>query len=607
MNTHLTPSTPEKQAEAAAASPQADALAAATVAPSATPTPAAETELPEPPQAPFPVRPKQSLPVEPASMAKLPNLPPIPIHKEKAGVDAVKPTLKTPNWWRLGMVPALVLIMAAAIGDLLSFSHHGIGIAAGIACVILCLSIILLRKDLSIGEISFICGVGLISGVATVTYGSGLAVLCCIIIPLFILMLPTKASKYTQDKPTERYRNWWTYWTTRSTPDSGKNKEAKKTGSKTKFGTYVLSALVCLAIFVVFIRIFAMDNPVVDMIWNQILEAWRQAMEYLNLCWEHLTHAVFWVLGILAYGIYTIRRTTLGTAIPRVKPLQQEPEYCFPFISFSILLGINLAFLVVTSTDIAFLWLNNIPEGISHTEYLYEGTYSITVAAVLASLVLLLIFLPGSMAKRSGATKFMAYLLILQTFLLAASVYLRLYNLVEYMGFTLRRVLAAEVLVLGIIGIVILLLYIACTKNFRHYVKICVGTTVLLIIAQTIIPPTRMVGELNMYFCDSHPHWKFTAQDFKFNSNRQNIEDHLSFALFIYRRDPSPWFANELTRAAEILVNKKAAGITWHNNNLRLQQDLQAAEEILNDSEIAAEAMRSEQNDEASLWRFYGR
>ena len=579
---------------------------------------AVKTNIPPAPLITIPIEPKK------AQLPPVPNLPPVPTVEEKPAVfpvrnnqpvevpmppippqktavpcplPAIPPAIKikSPQWWRLGWIPALTLIMAAAIGDLLSFTNNGIGMAAGIACVLLTQAFNLLRKDLTTGEICFISGLGLIGGVACVASGSGWAVVSCILLPLFIIMLPS--SEAEAPEPNVRYRNWWSYWTTRHT--AKKSKDSNKKVEKTRFGTYILCALVCLAIFVVFIRIFAAGNPVVDLVWTSIVNAWKQAMEYLNLCWEHLTHAIFWVLGILAFGVYTIRRPSLSATAPAAKPLRVTPEYSFPFISFSILLGLNLAFLVVTSTDIAFLWLHNIPEGISHTEYLYEGAASITTASVLASIVLLLLFLPGSMAKRSGAARFLAYLLILQTLLLAASVYLRLYNLIEAMGFTLRRIAAAEVMVLGIIGIIILLLYIACCKNFRRYVKICMGTAVLLIVAQSIVPPSRMVGELNMHYYESHPHWKFTASDFKFTSNRKHIEENLPFALFIYRMDPSPWFASQLTTVAEELIYCKGnEDRTWHNNNLRLQQDLRAAEEILNDASIAEEAERANQYEE---------
>ena len=176
-------------------------------------------------------------------------------------------------------------------------------------------------------------------------------------------------------------------------------------------------------------------------------------------------------------------------------------------------------------------------------------------------------------------------MLIFQTFLLAASVYLRLYYQICDYGFTYRRILAGESLLLGLVGLMILLFYIATEARFWRCAKVCLGTMILLVIAGGIISPTRLAATLNLQYKDANPHWKFEARDFDYG--RFSAVSHLAFAEMIYQQNPNRYMAKNLLLTARGIVERENAHSGWTTFTLNHSLDLPVAHRILQDESIA--------------------
>lgn len=485
-------------------------------------------------------------------------------------------TTEDPTWWRKGAVPYVVLMLAAAAADLYWVRDCGLGMGAGIAGLLLTLGILLLRKDLSRGEMLFLTGLAIINGAALMVSGSMLNYFLGIVIPIFLIAIPS--AKAEPESTNVQYRGWWGYWTARRPKQKSHGKAFLKHVMPT-----IISVLVGAALFIAFLTIFAAGNPLVAQVREWIVTKWNELLVYLNINWDFMWHLLYWFVGILVFGLYARRRPYIPATIPAPRKAPAGTTL-LPHLPLFALIGINMAFLVATSTDIAYLWFKNIPQGISQTAYLHEGADSIIWASLLAALVLIVLFRSAGIARQSAAAKGAAYLLLIQTFLLAASVYLRLfYQICDY-GFTFRRILAGEFLLLGLVGLVILVFYIATEGRFWRCAKVCMGLMLLLVIAGGIISPSRLAASLNMHYMAANPHWKFDSRDFGYG--RFDTVAHLAFAEMIYRQEPNTSMARSLIRAAQKIERENAKKDGWISYTIRHSEDLPVAERILQDTSI---------------------
>lgn len=495
-----------------------------------------------------------------------------------ASTAAVK--VKDPAWWRYGAVPYIVLLMVAAAADFFIPRDGLLGIGAGIGSVLFLLAFALLRKDLSTGESLFILLFAAINFFALASSGTALNWWGTLFVPILLLLTPTRCMEPAE--PGVRYRSWWGFWGGRRPKEGSKGLIASIRSCLALF-ICILVGAIC---FILFLSIFAISNPVVSQIWDRIVEEWNRWVDYFHISWDFAIHVLYWLLGIILFGLYTFRRTKAGA--PAASADTAPGRTLLPFLPLCTLLGINLAFGIATYTDIAYLWLNEVPEGISRTTYLHEGAGFIAWASALAAIILLIFFRRRGSARQSFLPKLLGYILVLQTLLLAVSVYMRLYYQISDYGFTVRRVQAAEAMLMGLAGLILLLCYMAGNGGFWKYVCRCFVIAALMLFAYGICSPTRIAASLNLRYIGTHPDWEFNIWDF--GIGKFQVEEHLGFAEYVGRTLPQEkeegcWnaataFADKLERAA-LKVESRAQSDSWLTWTLAMQQDIPAAERIL--------------------------
>lgn len=507
----------------------------------------------------------------------------MPISQKKGPVAKTHPIpiketqLKDPAWWRSGAVPYIVLLMVAAAADFFIPRDGLLGIGAGIGSLLFLLAFALLRKDLSTGENLFILLFAVINFFALASSGTDLNWWGTIFVPILLLITPTRCME-----PAEtgvRYRSWWGFWGGRRPKEGSKGLIA---GIRSCLALFIC-ILVGAICFILFLSIFAISNPVVDQIWDRIVEEWNRWVDYFHISWDFAIHVLYWLLGIILFGLYTFRRTRASSPAPAASAETAPGRTLLPFLPLCTLLGINLAFGIATSTDIAYLWLNEVPEGISRTTYLHEGAGFIAWASALAAIILLIFFHRRGSARHSFLSKLLGYALVLQTLLLAVSVYMRLYYQISDYGFTVRRVQAAEAMLMGLAGLILLLCYMAGNGGFWKYVCRCFVIAALMLFAYGICSPTRIAASLNLRYIGTHPDWEFNIWDF--GIGKFQVEEHLGFAEYVSRNFPlkgnaATAFADKLERAA-LKVELRAQSDSWLTWTLAMQQDIPAAERIL--------------------------
>lgn len=519
------------------------------------------------------------------------TLPPVPPIKKGMPSDPANgnartqqpnavPEVKDPSWWRLGAVPFLVLLMVAAAADFAMAREGMIGIGAGIGSVLFLLSIVLLRKDLSPGETLFLLLLAAIGFFALACSGLPLHWWGTLIAPLLMLLLfPGRRAATTQ--AGIRYRCWWSFWIARRPKGAGKGMASGFRGC--------LPMAICLlaggACFILFLTIFAFGNPVVEQVWLRIVDGWNSIVAYFHISWDFSLHVLFWLLGIFAFGFYTFRRRPAGPAAPEKSVAPGRS--ILPALPCCTLLGINLAFGIATYTDMVYLWCKEVPAGISKTAYLHEGAASIAWASFLAAMALVFFFRRRGSVRYSVFPKWLGYALVLQTFLLAVSVWLRLYYQIADYGFTERRISAAESMLAGVIALIVLLRYMSGRDGFWKCCRMGAGALLLALFAFSICSPSRIAGSLNLRYIGSHPHWKFGIKDF--HHGKFDVKENLAFAEYVRNNTPRDasvpdfyvsHFDSELNKAAQRVECRARSG-SWLTWTLSMQQDIPAAERIL--------------------------
>lgn len=477
-----------------------------------------------------------------------------------------------PSWWRLGWVPYASLVLAAAAADFLAPRFYGLGLAACIGVILLMSALLLLRRDLSKGEqvflilLTIVCCTGLLLG------GSVLCWVAALAVPFAMLsFLPGKESYSV----TTKFLNWWQFWFSHRI----RAEVESRAGRIKQLLPTLLSIFVGIVCFVFFLCIFASGNPVVQVVWDAIANTWNSLVEFLNLDWTFWLHAICWVVGVMGFGIYTLRRPS-AVAPEQPTVVEVEPKKSIlPYLAPSMLIGTNLAFLIATSTDVAFLWLHNVPEGISQTDYLYDGAASISWASAIAAGLLLVLFRPNGSSRRSTLSRTAGYVLLVQTFMLAVSVYMRLYNQVDAYGFTARRVLAAETMLFGVAGLVFLLFYMHRRVAFMRLLRPAAGTVLLLALLFSSLPPQLIAGRLNMRFVETHPHWNFTANDFGYRK-AFDVKQNLAFAWYVYQNTRDERLLAQIDNVC-LHLTKSADKRTWHNYSVFTSSDAELARVIL--------------------------
>jgi len=463
----------------------------------------------------------------------------------------------------------MVLLLVVAASEC-AWPDAGYGLGAGISCALATLALLILRRDISGGEQVFLSVLAVVNLLALALSGSVINLVAGLAFPLALFLLVPRRKK--GELRSGRFLSWWEYWFAhRPRMEKGRQSLLRH------LLPLLISVLAGVVFFIIFLCIFASGNPVVLLVWETLIGWWNQMVSCLNISWDFVLHVLYWLLGIAWFGFYTLPRSE---PTQPVQPPKEEAEgvTLLPYLPLFSLMGVNLAFLVATSTDILFLWFRRVPEGVSQTSYLYEGAASITWAAVLAAGILLFFFRRRGSARRSSLSRIAGYALVIQTFLLAVSVYLRLYHQVADYGFTPRRIQAAEALLLGLGGLVVLLFYMACTGHFWKYVRACGGTMLLMLVAFSIYSPSRMAGDLNLRFASTHSHWKFSRSDF--GPTRFRMEDNLEFAAYVQRTNPDEVFGKALRVVAHNLA-WKAQHVGWRGWTFFLARDAAVAERLL--------------------------
>jgi hypothetical protein len=132
----------------------------------------------------------------------------------------------------------------------------------------------------------------------------------------------------------------------------------------------------------------------------------------------------------------------------------------------SILAALNVLFFAVNTIDAVYLWVHGkLPAGVSYSEFVHQGVYSLTAAVLLSAVVLVAVYQQAPAVTASKSLRLLALVWIGQNVVLIASVLLRLKLYVEAYQLSELRIYVACFLLLVTVGFGLLAWRIVKSKN----------------------------------------------------------------------------------------------------------------------------------------------
>lgn len=198
------------------------------------------------------------------------------------------------------------------------------------------------------------------------------------------------------------------------------------------------------------------------------LGAWLRSIHL-----PELPRIIFW--AVAATGAMTFLaprvRTRVGAWLdfPRLAAATPAADpHAALWRTWLMLAAVNALFCWANTVDAIFLWIHAaLPVGISYSQFVHHGVYSLIAATVLAGVVLAVLFEQDQRVAGHSATRALALAWIAQNLVLLASVAVRLKLYVEAYNLTVPRLGVASFLVLVAAGFGLLAWRILAPKSLR--------------------------------------------------------------------------------------------------------------------------------------------
>lgn len=262
-----------------------------------------------------------------------------------------------------------------------------------------------------------------------------------------------------------------------------------------------MAALVTGAFFLV---LLAAGNAALAKYTDRML---HDIAEALSIETRDVLHALFWCAGIFSFGLFASARPAAkneGILVPVAKAAAPIP--------LAVLAGANLAFLASNLTDTYWLgFMRSSPEGVSTTDYLYNGAYVLMADAALAGLLLLRIFRTDGAARGDARAKIAGVAMVIQCAWLGLGVAGRLALQMDKFGFTPVRLWGVVALVWGFIGLFGVWRFVREVPSVRRFLRLVGWSFVGLLTLLQFRPPAVLSVDLNLACHRARPEWVFDA------------------------------------------------------------------------------------------------
>jgi hypothetical protein len=264
-----------------------------------------------------------------------------------------------------------------------------------------------------------------------------------------------------------------------------------------KRGVPVAVVAIPLLVCVAFAWVFILSNPII----RDSYTHWYSALEKgLTTFWKNFgpnpTRIIFWLACIyyvslvLRPAIYKSRDSS-PWQINAVTPGQVYDAHDIHYrVALNTLIAVNILFLLYNGVDAYYLLVRDaLPAGLNHSQYAHHGAFWLTVALAMTTFVVGCIFHShlNFHSKRKTLLNWTG-LWLLQNFVLASWVFLRINMYVGYNGMTRMRMVALVGTALVVIGLVLVAVKAARKQSLTWLVRKELGAFFLACMLLAVLP-----------------------------------------------------------------------------------------------------------------------
>ncbi len=256
-----------------------------------------------------------------------------------------------------------------------------------------------------------------------------------------------------------------------------------------------------IALFVsfVFYLLYSSADPVVSWLQQQVdLSVINYGLIFTTILGMIVTY------GALHhnFGQHLIQEDLLFNKKTFVKSIKRgtlKQLFTFKMIAQYTLIAVISLLTFVNLIDIATLLSNTTPEGITPSQYLHDGFYSLVFSIVLA-IFLVLIFFGGSLnfiRQRRKLAQIAKIWLVLNIIIVLATSY-KIGNYIFNFGLTYNRILISVFLISVTIGLFISWIKINNTFNNRYVLRVAFSSAIFVLLGISTIPWNSVITTYNL-------------------------------------------------------------------------------------------------------------
>jgi hypothetical protein len=217
--------------------------------------------------------------------------------------------------------------------------------------------------------------------------------------------------------------------------------------------------LLPVAAALIFGALFISANPLIAEFAARM--SWSLPVTYLFSVSTPVALVAFLAMGVLM----RMRARTASAVAAKLETANSSiQKYLSRASVVTTLVLLNLMFAAENVLDYAYIWQGiALPPGMSFTSYVHRGSYSLVATALLAAVLMIIIFRPGTDTQESRRARWLVYLFAFQNVLLVASTAKRTLAYVDYSGMTLWRLSA--LIWMGVVAAGLVLIAVRVWRN----------------------------------------------------------------------------------------------------------------------------------------------
>lgn len=341
--------------------------------------------------------------------------------------------------------------------------------------------------------------------------------------------------------------------------------------------------LVPLGLVAVFLGIFALANPVVGRWLTALTPTFSDMAPIRAFCW----------VALLVGATLLLRPAVTRTMAREAADLTDRATASSVAVARNALVALNVLFLAYNAVDATYLWAGSPPPGVSERAYAHQGTAWLTVALVLMTIVVGVLFRGAVAYDRKGKlARGLAFAWLGQGLVLALGTYRRIAIHIATSGLSSIRILGILGIALVVVGLLQVGVKLARRRSFHWLLRRQLDALVLGLLAFSVMPTHLISANVNVRRVMEHEYQALVHAE-------EEVVEAESAATLLPMLDHDD---ERIRRGiAALLLNERdslrerAARLTWRDHEIastHALRDLEAAsdklETVLGDVDRAA-------------------